>query len=34
LAFLSENKQASVVEVVGGRGLVRRLYALGFTPGR
>jgi len=33
LAFLSENKQATVVEVVGGRGLVRRLYELGFTPG-
>ena len=33
LAFLSENKQAIVVEVVGGRGLVRRLYELGFTPG-
>ena len=32
LAFLSENKQARVVEVVGGRGLVRRLYELGFTP--
>ena len=33
LAFLSENEQATVVEVVGGRGLVRRLYELGFTPG-
>jgi len=33
LAFLSENKQATVVEVVGGRDLVRRLYELGFTPG-
>ena len=33
LAFLSENKQAIIVEVVGGRGLVRRLYELGFTPG-
>ena len=33
LAFLSENKQATVVEVVGGKGLVRRLYELGFTPG-
>ena len=33
LAFLSENKQATVVEVIGGRGLVRRLYELGFTPG-
>jgi len=33
LAFLSENKQATVVKVVGGRGLVRRLYELGFTPG-
>ena len=33
LAFLLENKQATVVEVVGGRGLVRRLYELGFTPG-
>ena len=33
LAFLSENKQATVVEVVGGGGLVRRLYELGFTPG-
>ena len=32
LAFLPENKQATVVEVVGGRGLVRRLYELGFTP--
>ena len=33
LAFLPENKQATVVEVMGGRGLVRRLYELGFTPG-
>ncbi|HEX69069.1 MAG TPA: ferrous iron transport protein A [Candidatus Bathyarchaeota archaeon] len=33
LAFLSENKQAEIVEVIGGRGLVRRLYELGFIPG-
>jgi len=33
LAFLSENEQATVVEVVSGS-LVRRLYELGFTPGR
>ena len=33
LAFLLENKQARVVKVVGGRGLVRRLYELGFTTG-
>ena len=33
LAFLSENKQATVVKVVSGS-LVRQLYALDFTPGR
>ncbi|PDM26146.1 ferrous iron transport protein A [Candidatus Bathyarchaeota archaeon B24-2] len=33
LAFLPENKEAKVIEVKGGRGLVRRLSELGFTPG-
>ena len=33
LAFLPENKYATIVEVIGGRGFVRRLYELGFTPG-
>lgn len=33
LAMLSENEEAKVVEVRGGRGLVRRLSELGFTPG-
>ena len=33
LALLSENEEAKVVEVRGGRGLVRRLSELGFTPG-
>ena len=33
MAFLPEKKQATVVEIVGGRGLIRRLYELGFTPG-
>ena len=33
LAMLPENKEAKVVEVRGGRGLVRRLSELGFTPG-
>ena len=33
LAILSENEEAKVVEVRGGRGLVRRLSELGFTPG-
>jgi len=33
LAMLSENDEAKVVEVRGGRGLVRRLSELGFTPG-
>jgi len=33
LAFLPESKHATIVEIVGGRGLVRRLYELGFTPG-
>ena len=33
LAMLPENEEARVVEVRGGRGLVRRLSELGFTPG-
>jgi len=33
LAMLPENEEAKVVEVRGGRGLVRRLSELGFTPG-
>jgi len=33
LAILPENEEAKVVEVRGGRGLVRRLSELGFTPG-
>jgi len=33
LAFLPENKEATVIEIVGGRGVTRRLYELGFTPG-
>ena len=33
LAMLPENKEAKVVEVRGGRGLVRRLSELGFIPG-
>ncbi|HDN63224.1 MAG TPA: ferrous iron transport protein A [Candidatus Bathyarchaeota archaeon] len=33
LAFLPENKEARVIKVKGGRGLVRRLSELGFTPG-
>ncbi|OYT43393.1 ferrous iron transport protein A [Candidatus Bathyarchaeota archaeon] len=33
LAMLSENEEARVIEVRGGRGLVRRLSELGFTPG-
>jgi len=33
LAMLPENVEAKVVEVRGGRGLMRRLSELGFTPG-
>ena len=33
LAMLPENEEARVIEVRGGRGLVRRLSELGFTPG-
>jgi len=33
LAMLPENNEAKVVEIRGGRGLVRRLSELGFTPG-
>ena len=33
LAFLPEDKEATVIEVTGGKGLVRRLCELGFTPG-
>ena len=32
LAFLPEGATAVVRQVVGGRGLVRRLTELGFTP--
>lgn len=31
--LLPENKQATVVEIIGGSGLIKRLYELGFTPG-
>ena len=33
LAMLSENKEAKIVEIRGGRGIVRRLSEMGFTPG-
>ncbi|RJS69291.1 ferrous iron transport protein A [Candidatus Bathyarchaeota archaeon] len=33
LAMLSENEEAIVVEIRGGRGLVRRLSEMGFTYG-
>jgi len=33
LAFLPEGTEAVVIEIVGGRCFVRRLYELGFTPG-
>ena len=33
LAMLSEEEEATVVEVKGGKGLVRRLSELGLTPG-
>ncbi len=33
LAMLSEGSSGVVVEVRGGRGLVRRLSDMGFTPG-
>jgi len=33
LAMLSENEEATIVEIRGGRGFVRRLSELGFTPG-
>ena len=33
LAMLPEDEEAKIVEVRGGRGLVRRLSELGFTPG-
>lgn len=33
LTTLSENEEAIVVEVWGGRGLVRRLSEMGFTHG-
>jgi len=33
LAMLHENEEAEVVEIRGGRGLVRRLSELGLTPG-
>lgn len=33
LAMLSENEEAVVVEVCGGRGLIRRLSEMGFTYG-
>lgn len=33
LAMLSENEEAVIVEVCGGRGLTRRLSEMGFTYG-
>ena len=33
LAFVPESEEVVVVEVFGGRGLTRRLYDLGLTPG-
>ena len=33
LAMLSENEEATIVELRGGRGLVRRLSEMGFTYG-
>lgn len=33
LAMLPENEEATIVELRGGRGLVRRLSELGFTRG-
>ncbi len=33
LAFVPEGEEAVVVEVLGGKGLARRLYELGLMPG-
>lgn len=33
LAMLPENEEATIVEIMGGRGLVRRLSEMGFTYG-
>ncbi|MEA2090331.1 MAG: FeoA domain-containing protein [Thermoproteota archaeon] len=33
LAMLPENEEAKIVEIRGGRGLVRRLSEMGFTYG-
>lgn len=33
LAFLGEDEEAEIEELQGGRGLVRRLSDMGFTPG-
>jgi len=33
LATLSENEEAVIVEIWGGRGLIRRLSEMGFTYG-
>jgi len=33
LALLPENSEGVIIEILGGRGLVRRLLELGFIPG-
>ncbi|RLE60539.1 MAG: ferrous iron transport protein A [Thermoprotei archaeon] len=33
LSMLSEGESGIVVDIEGGRGLIRRLLELGFTPG-
>lgn len=33
LAMLTENEEALIVEICGGRGLIRRLTEMGFTNG-
>lgn len=32
LAFLSEDDEGKIIRMEGGRGLVRRLYDMGFVP--
>jgi len=33
LAFLQEGKKARVIDIFGGRGMVRRLMEMGLSPG-